>query len=131
MIQKLKKYLTPKSHRALKVEDTKKEAHFRLLLESIEVGQLSFNNNSWEFKYSDEFKKITGIKPLADFPDIDKTYNSTTLWPFFSSRIPSLSRSRVKNLIEKEGIPSNDLLALLERFGKRTITNPFVLETGS
>jgi HipA-like protein len=125
MIDKLRKYLTPSTHRKLKVEV--KEALFRLVLDELEIGRLQFVNEKWHFKYSDEFLETQGIKPLAGFPDINKEYVSDELWPFFSSRIPSLSRERVKNVIKNEGIEENDILALLNRFGKRTITNPFEL----
>jgi hypothetical protein len=72
-------------------------------------------------------KILQGIKPLADFPDLNKTYENSELWPFFASRIPSTSRPRVKKILEREEIADNDLLALLTRFGKHTITNPFEL----
>lgn len=125
-LKKLKKYLNPGTHRNLKMEESK-EATFRLMLDEIEVGRLMYANGKWVFNYSEEFKETQGIKTLAGFPDINKTYVSEELWPFFSSRIPSLSRNTVKNVIEKEGIKENDLLALLTRFGKSTITNPFKL----
>ncbi len=130
MIKKLRKYLTPKYNRELEVQ-AGKEAQFELHLDELLVGKLKYHNGQWEFLYSQQFKEYKGIRPLADFPDIHKTYRSTVLWPFFSSRIPSLARSRVRNVVERESIAPNDVLALLERFGKRTITNPYVLETNS
>ncbi|HNP17991.1 MAG TPA: HipA N-terminal domain-containing protein [Fulvivirga sp.] len=126
MINKLKKYLTSSSHRKLLVEKNK-EASFKLMLDDMEVGRLSYKEPHWMFVYTEEFKENHGIKPLATFPDINKKYKSEELWPFFSSRIPSLARTKVKNAILEEGIKENDLLALLNRFGKRTITNPFEL----
>ncbi|MEX2336529.1 MAG: HipA N-terminal domain-containing protein [Fulvivirga sp.] len=126
MINKIKKYLNPSSHRNLKVEKSK-EAIFRLVLDRLEVGRLFFKDGKWMFKYSDEFKEANGIKPLSAFPNIDKTYIDDELWPFFASRIPSLSREKVRETIAEEGIQENDLLALLNRFGRRTITNPFEL----
>lgn len=106
-----------------------KETTFYLKFDDLQIGVLSFSNNMWEFRYSDEFKELKGIKTLADFPDENKIYRSEELWPFFSSRIPSLARSRVKKTVEQEGIEPNDLLGLLTRFGKRTITNPFELHS--
>jgi len=126
MIKRLKKYLTPGSHRRLKMKESE-EATFRLMLGEIEVGRLGFKGGKWVYSYSEDFKETKGIKTLAGFPNIETTYISEELWPFFLSRIPSLSRERVKKLIEEEGIEENDLLALLSRFGKRTITNPFEL----
>ena len=127
MMKNIKKFLNPSFNRNLKVKEGK-EAELQLMLENLEVGRLYFKNNKWIFKYSDEFKKTSGIKTLADFPDINKVYENQELWPFFSSRIPSTARPRVKKVLEKEGIEDNDLLSLLIRFGKHTITNPFELQ---
>lgn len=129
MIDRLKKYLKPRANRNLEIEDGR-QASFILFLDSVEIGRLSYDDGLWEFAYSEEFKELSG-RPLADFPLIDKKYKSKVLWPFFSSRIPSMARHRVKKLVDKEGIEDNDLLALLTRFGKRTITNPYVLNTAS
>jgi len=126
MLKKLKKYLTQSSHRKLEVKENK-EASFKLMLEDLEIGRLTYKDGKWMFQYSEDYKESTGIKPLAGFPDISKQYKSDELWPFFSSRIPSLARNKVKNKIQEEGIQENDILALLNRFGRRTITNPFEL----
>lgn len=128
MIKNIKKFLNPSYNRNLKVKDGK-EKELQLMLDDLEVGRLLYKNGKWLFKYSEEFKETQGIKTLADFPDINKTYENEELWPFFSSRIPSISRPRVKKVLEKEGIKDNDLLTLLIRFGKHTITNPFELQT--
>lgn len=128
MIKNIFKYLNQSSHQKLKVKEGK-EAEFRLMLDNLEVGRLSFKDGKWMFKYSDEFKESRGITTISAFPDINKIYKSEILWPFFTSRIPSLSRKKVKETIDEEGIHENDLLALLNRFGKRTITNPFELLT--
>lgn len=124
-IKKIKRFLTPSTHKSLTVEA--KDATFKLLLDSLEVGILRFTRDKWFFNYSEDFKSTQGIKTLAAFPDINKEYVSEELWPFFSARIPSLSRERVKKVILEEEIHENDLLALLNRFGKKTITNPFEL----
>lgn len=130
MIKKIRKYLTPKYNKDLEVQSGK-EAQFELYLDETLVGKLKYRNGQWEFSYSQQFKDYEGIRTLANFPDINKTYRSSELWPFFSSRIPSMARSRVRNVVMRESIPSNDLLALLERFGKRTITSPYTLEAGT
>ncbi|WKK75898.2 hypothetical protein QYS49_31560 [Marivirga salinae] len=64
---------------------------------------------------------------LANFPTLDKIYKSEELWPFFSSRIPSLALKNIQDKIKKKGVNENDYLELLSFFGKRTITNPFEL----
>jgi len=121
----LKKYLTPSTHSDLKVKESK-EATFQLNLDEMVVGILSFKDGNWMFKYSDEYKE-NSLSPISGFPAIDKIYRSEDLWPFFSSRIPSLARQNIQDKIKKKGINENDYLALLSFFGKRTITNPFEL----
>lgn len=126
VINKISRYLNPSGVRALKVE-AHKSATFKLTLDGLVVGYLKLEGSRWIFEYSDEFKEAKGIQPLTNFPDINKTYVSEELWPFFSARIPSMSRSRVKNAARKQGIDENDLIGLLNRFGRKTITNPFEL----
>ncbi|MEQ9299607.1 MAG: hypothetical protein RIF33_13625 [Cyclobacteriaceae bacterium] len=125
-IKRLRRYLNPSGNRDLKVESSK-AAEFRLTLGDLIIGFLKFEKDTWLFRYSDDFKESTGIKPLTNFPDVNKVYKSDELWPFFSARIPSLSRNKVKQKVADQGIRENDLIALLDKFGKKTITNPFEL----
>lgn len=127
MLKNINRFLNPTFNRDLKVKEGK-EVELQLTLENLEIGRLWYKNGKWIFKYSDQFKETSGIKTLAEFPDIHKTYENQELWPFFSSRIPSIARPRVKKVLEREGIEDNDLLSLLIRFGKHTITNPFELQ---
>lgn len=62
-----------------------------------------------------------------DFPDLDKTYSSDELHPFFAHRIPGLSQPKVQKVIKTEKIDEQNEAKLLERFGKVSITNPFRL----
>jgi len=128
MIKKIKKYLLPAGQKRLKTHQKGEQAEFSLLYDDLEVGRLLFNGSEWIFKYSDDFKKTQPIKPLANFPDLMKIYKSESLWPFFSSRIPSLSRKSILKRIRKNDIDSSDLIALLKLFGANSITNPFRLE---
>ncbi len=127
MINKLLKRLLPSGHDKLSI-NADENAVFSLVLGNIEIGKLSFAKGFWNFSYSSDFKSQSNIETLADFPDVNKDYRSEVLWPFFSSRIPSVSRKRVKKLIDKENIKETDLLNLLRRFGQRTIANPFILK---
>jgi HipA-like protein len=128
MIKKIKKYLLPAGQRRIKTQQRDEQAEFSLLFDDMEVGRLIFDGTKWIFKYSDDFKKDQPIKPLANFPDLSKTYESESLWPFFSSRIPSLSRKSIVKRIKKNNIDSSDMIALLKLFGANSITNPFRLE---
>jgi len=128
MIKKIKKYLLPAGQKKLKTHQKGEQAEFSLLYDDLEVGRLFFDGSEWIFKYSEDFIKTQPIKPLANFPDLMKTYKSESLWPFFSSRIPSLSRKSILKRIRKNDIDSSDLIALLKLFGANSITNPFRLE---
>ncbi len=105
------------------------DAHvsFALVYKDMVIGYLSLKDGRWSFAYSDEFRSSRKINPIMMFPDVDKVYESTELWPFFQMRIPSLKQPVVRALIEKEHIDQNNLVELLRRFGRRTITNPFEL----
>lgn len=102
-------------------------AHFDVLHENIAIGRLTLNEGTWYFAYSEEFKNQNYLKPLIDFPDVDKVYESDTLWPFFAIRIPSLKQPKIQKIIEKEHIDGNNQVELLRRFGKKSISNPYLL----
>lgn len=46
---------------------------------------------------------------------------------FFKIRIPGLGQSAIKEILSKENIYKRNELALLKRFGKRSIANPYIL----
>ena len=91
------------------------------------IGILSYENNQWTFKYSDEFRKNRVINLIIDFPDPDKVYTNEQLWPFFATRIPSLNQSFQFKKIDKANIKQDDSVGLLRLFGNETITNPYRL----
>ena len=91
------------------------------------VGVLSYENNQWTFKYSNEFRENLDINPIIDFPDPDKVYIDEQLWPFFASRIPSLNQPFQFKKIQKASIKQDDSVGLLKLFGSETINNPFRL----
>ena len=104
------------------------EAKFLLVLGTLPVGTLTVKDGVWRFKYADQFKGESELRPLVEFPDLDKIYEQEELWQFFASRIPSTLQPDVEVVLEKERIDEDDLIALLKRFGKRTITSPFELK---
>lgn len=101
---------------------------FVLLIDGIKVGYLDLIKNIWVFNYTDEFKKQNKYHRLVGFPDLNKTYKSEVLWPFFKLRIPGLGQPMVQEVIEKENINHNSELELLVRFGERSSSNPFILK---
>ncbi|MBN2890702.1 MAG: hypothetical protein JXL97_02440 [Bacteroidales bacterium] len=90
------------------------------------IGILEYDKK-WIFFYSDEFKNNPFITPITDFPDINKKYESNSLWPFFATRIPTLNQPFHFKKIEKAKIDKNDPVALLKLFGSKSISNPFHL----
>lgn len=120
--------------RSVFISNTKKtiesEKKFYLHLENLKVGELTFSNNNWCFKYAHDFKSNSeNLNLIVGFPDVDKVYCSQELWPFFKIRIPGLKQPIVKEILVKENIDGTNDVKLLERFGKRTISNPYQLET--
>ena len=100
---------------------------FGLFHDNLCIGTLSFDGEQWVFLYSSAFRKQKNLRPLIEFPNVEKIYQTDDLWPFFELRIPSLRQPSVASAIEAEQIDPNDEAALLKRFGRRTITNPFEL----
>lgn len=104
------------------------QADFALFLGDLLVGELKASGGKWQFEYSEEFKQAPELRPLVEFPDVDKVYENDELWQFFTSRIPSTLQPEVEGVLRKEGIDDDDVVALLKRFGARTISNPFQLK---
>lgn len=100
---------------------------FVLYLESLEIGTLSTNSGVWHFQYSESFKKQNTFNSIPGFPDLNKIYKSELLWPFFKTRIPGLGQPKVKAILNKEHIDEKNESALLKRFGRKTIANPYIL----
>jgi HipA-like protein len=98
------------------------DATFNVNLGKLLIGTLMYTDGLWYFNYSDEFKIQNRIAPLANFPSKEKEYVSSELWPFFTSRIPSNAQLQ----LEKEA-PTEDLVSLLIKFGRKTVANPYEL----
>lgn len=96
------------------------DAAFNINLGKLLVGTLLYSDEMWHFSYSNEFKIQNRIMPLANFPSKDKEYSARELWPFFASRIPSNAQLQ----IEKDE-PQENIVALLKKFGRRTVSNPY------
>lgn len=106
-------------------------AKFLLTYNGLLVGTLSVENGIWKFEYSDAFRKENELRPIVEFPDVNKVYQNEDLWQFFASRIPSPEQAEVEEILRAEHIAEDDAVGLLKRFGKRTIANPFQLEAAA
>lgn len=103
---------------------------FSLCFDDLVVGTLHLTDGEWVFKYSEAFKAQNEIKPITEFPRVDKVYKAKDLFPFFVHRIPSLSQPKVQSTIKQENIEPNEA-SLLKRFGEHSISNPFRLKVVS
>jgi len=103
------------------------DAKFLLTYDVLLVGTLTVESGMWKFEYSDQFRSEDKLRPLVEFPDVNKTYVNEELWQFFASRIPSTERPEVEQILRREHVEEDDAVALLKLFGKRTIANPFEL----
>lgn len=103
-------------------------AQFLLSVDNIRVGSLSCKNGDWYYKYAEEFKKHSSeYNSIVGFPDLNKTYQSEILWPFFQVRIPGLKQPAIREILLKEKIDKSNEVDLLKRFGRKTIANPYEL----
>ena len=100
---------------------------FHLYFGKLLIGILMYDGNTWTFRYSDEYKKVSDIIPIIDFSDLDKEYSSRELWPFFATRIPTINQPYHFKKIKKANIREDDSVELLKLFGKATINNPYLL----
>ena len=127
MIQKIINWFRKEESDAkLHLPNNEKEK-FVLKFKDLEVGFLECKEGIWHFYYSDVFKESNEFYPITGFPDLKKEYTNKSLWPFFQIRIPGLGQPAVKDILKKEKIDKNNELALLKRFGFKTIANPYTL----
>jgi hypothetical protein len=79
-------------------------AHAKFLLKyaGLLIGGLSIQYGRWLFEYSDDFRRNEVLRPIVEFPDINRTYEGRELWQFFASRIPSPARAEVAEILERE-----------------------------
>ncbi|MEN9609459.1 MAG: hypothetical protein RLZZ628_273 [Bacteroidota bacterium] len=105
-------------------------ARFRLLYKNFHIGTLELKQGLWTFQYSEPFRQQTTVKkirPILNFPKTEHVYQSDELWPFFTTRIPGLSQPQIQAILKREAIDAQNTVLLLQRFGRVTISNPFVL----
>ena len=107
--------------------DQKPPAAFLLWLKALPVLRLTFRGNAWELEYTAQFKAQSRLQPIVCFPEVDKVYRSGKLWPFFSVRIPSIARPEVQRTVREEHLDYDDVAAMLRRFGRKSVADPFEL----
>ncbi len=90
------------------------------------VGQL-IRNGQYEFQYADDIADAIrdGFVPLLCFPDLDKVYTNTKLFPVFASRLPDRKRRDIQGILEKYGLEEYDEYLLLKHSGARLPIDSF------
>ncbi len=101
---------------------------FRVLLGDLEVGELTRDRKEWVFRYSEAFRSQQAVKPIVDFPNVEKEYRSSQLWPFFLLRVPSPAQPVVQRHLLKNKLREVDEGMLLQEFGRWSVANPFELQ---
>jgi hypothetical protein len=108
-------------------DDRSTEAVFVLCMGELPMLLLSHEGGGWTLRYTDQFKQQNRVAPLVPFPDVNKVYASKEIWPFFAVRIPSIARPEIERTVRAEKLDYSDVAAMLSRFGKRSIADPFEL----
>lgn len=92
----------------------------------VTVGHLGFDGSTWTFRYDDDFKRHSELRPIEGFVDLDRTYESSVLFPFFRVRIPDIQRPDIAQELKKRKTrtPNVQQIDLLEMFGERVAASP-------
>lgn len=91
---------------------------------AVTVGHLTFDGAQWSFRYDPEYRRRHDLRPIEGFPDLDKVYQSTTLFPFFAVRIPHEDRPDVRRRLERDHVEEPDTTDLLRMYGRRAAASP-------
>jgi hypothetical protein len=91
------------------------------------VGKLWQDQGDFVFEYDKAFAASPTAEALSPFPQLDETYRSEELWPFFAVRIPPLRRADVRSLLEERGLKPGQTLEILGTLARRSATNPYEL----
>ena len=91
---------------------------------SVTVGHLSFDGTQWSFRYDPEYRRRSELRPIEGFPDLDKVYRATTLFPFFAVRIPHEDRPDVRRRLERDHVEEPDATDLLRMYGRHAAASP-------
>ena len=92
------------------------------------VGTLWQERGEFFFRYDPSFAKSGDAEPISAFPELDETYSSHELWPFFAVRIPPVRRADVREALERHGLKPEQTLEVLGTIAKKSISNPYELD---
>jgi hypothetical protein len=94
------------------------------------IGKLSFDGKYYQFVYTQGAKQAQdkcGFNLVYSFPDVDRVYTSTELFPLFSNRVMRRSRPDYQSYMTWLNIPESedDPIAILSRSGGRKVTDNY------
>jgi hypothetical protein len=94
------------------------------------IGQLTFDGKQYCFVYTHGVKQAqaeANFQLLHSFPERDRIYKSSELFPLFSNRLMRPSRPDYQEYIQSLNIPQNedDPIAILARSGGQKATDTF------
>jgi hypothetical protein len=94
------------------------------------IGQLTFDEKQYCFVYTNGVKQAqseANFQLLHSFPERDRIYKSSELFPLFSNRLMRRSRPDYQEYIQWLNIPENedDPIAILARSGGQKATDTF------
>jgi len=94
------------------------------------IGRLTYDESTYRFVYTRGAKVAVhecGFRLLEEFSALTEAYESDELFPLFSNRLPSRSRSDYGQFVEWLNVPkdSDDPIALLSKSGGRRMTDFF------
>lgn len=83
-----------------------------------DVAVLDVDGDTFRFQYVDSVESVEGFRPFIGFPDLDRVYESTRLWPFFDLRVMDRKRPDYAQYVRWLGLPSDaNRLDILSRSG--------------
>lgn len=104
------------------------QASFDIYRKHMKIACLTFDNNIWSFQYTYAFKNQNKLVPILVFPDVNVTYSSKELWPFFLARIPSLKQPDIRKELKLDNTQQKiELVDLLTKYGEKSINNSLIM----
>jgi len=74
----------------------------------LHVGWLEFTGSEFVFTYTDEARRHESFEPFPGFPQLDETYRSRELFPFFALRLISAADPTFDAVLDAIGLARTD-----------------------
>jgi transcriptional regulator with XRE-family HTH domain len=88
--------------------------HFRIIWQDaisralVHVGWLEFTGAWFEFSYTDEARRHERFTPFPAFPNLDESYRSAELFPYFSVRLIGVADPNYEAVMDAIGLAGRD-----------------------